>query len=1129
MQPKIEDLVQQKDEIKSSLENLQKLKEKEEKEKFQKEISEKLTKLKKDIESFKTTDDDEKNKLNSLKSDVDKLSEDLKKIDAELKSLEAGVLSSQKTTATQEKKKDKSFRESTKEFVWEQWDKVKSWEVWKEEPWKNILRAVGFWVTWYAIVKWVKSLWNWAFWSDANEEVEEEEETSKKKKKKKWFWKTTGWKVLKRLWIWVWVWTLGYWLWKKLWWIESDEITDKADEKAEETVKLKEKDPEKYEKYRKMWENIDGQYNNIMEKEIKAWWSGMSISDGYEKYTDKNNIDKDTFLATVPMTIDNQFSDVSQFLSEWWYYAYLRGLKFADLKNEIISWWKEKIGKILGPHLSWLTSFIPFKWKDWSEAITDWLQSWNSEDREAELKLFFRQYAKTLNYTQDKLQTLKEIIAAEKIVTTWNHSTVSDALDDYEWVEEYIHNDPRYKNFVNGKLHQSIDVMKTNNIFDDSLSKDIEKIKDSSDAERDRILNLKDWKDAIQRLEEAGTNLTTEHYKEGIECCEEITDDIEDNFDKSWTYLYFWFTHEAWNTLTNNIQEFLQYSWLNSLKSGLKESMSEFKQKFASWNITQEEIKLYKDQVNSYFAMKKEILVWAKAIQQMKSDSPDYAERALNVWSAIVSDLCHQTWATLKHFKNWDYITAWVTATIPLYLWWKVISMIGKKNNIKAVETFWNFIKDSNIFTTTLRIWWFSARRYPWNLNRLPLCLKKGRYNIPHWDQLLLQDLIEWRISWGDVTKILEEWNPKREKLLPNKKANSVSEFVQIMLWKDHVAMPSEYIDILFNNKGKIIFMRNPVLREMFFGKHENIWWVQQWKSIINWYRKKVYNPTEFNKVKALEEFMIWTWWNSSIFETLSDEQKLFAKEMMESWKIKSIEEVKNFTNNIKSYDLSWLDNWKIFQLVDELIDHTDELSDQVKMWERINKAKSTIPAPVVDVVDDVVESAELAENITYKKLKNELNWKIEDLKISRDEYAVWSANYKKLDEQITNLKTFQKNIKRASIEEVEWLYWMYTTLIKFNQWHMFFDNIDALAKIMAEESPELHDALNSFNVQKLRSVIEKLQNEKKLKGLTNDAINNITVLLLEIKNKKVLKSWETLVPSLRNFLKYMGRLSKIT
>ena len=34
-----------------------------------------------------------------------------------------------------------------------------------------------------------------------------------------------------------------------------------------------------------------------------------------------------------------------------------------------------------------------------------------------------------------------------------------------------------------------------------------------------------------------------------------------------------------------------------------------FKQKFASLNITKEEILLYKNQVNGYFAMKKEILI----------------------------------------------------------------------------------------------------------------------------------------------------------------------------------------------------------------------------------------------------------------------------------------------------------------------------------------------------------------------------------------------------------------------------------------------------------------------------------------------------------------------------------------
>ena len=61
-------------------------------------------------------------------------------------------------------KEEKWFRWKTKDFVSENWSDVTSWEKWKEEPWKNIMRAVGFWVTWYAIYKWVKGLWNRAFW-----------------------------------------------------------------------------------------------------------------------------------------------------------------------------------------------------------------------------------------------------------------------------------------------------------------------------------------------------------------------------------------------------------------------------------------------------------------------------------------------------------------------------------------------------------------------------------------------------------------------------------------------------------------------------------------------------------------------------------------------------------------------------------------------------------------------------------------------------------------------------------------------------------------------------------------------------------------------------------------------------
>jgi hypothetical protein len=91
------------------------------------------------------------------------------------------------------------------------------------------------------------------------------------------------------------------------------------------------------------------------------------------------------------------------------------------------------------------------------------------------------------------LFSLKEKIAEEKILhTEGNHSTASDALKDSEWVENYINTDPRFKNFVNGKLHQAVDVMKDNNIFNDSLSHDMEKIKSSCDAERDTILNFKE-------------------------------------------------------------------------------------------------------------------------------------------------------------------------------------------------------------------------------------------------------------------------------------------------------------------------------------------------------------------------------------------------------------------------------------------------------------------------------------------------------------------------------------------------------------------------------------------------------------------------------------------------------------
>ena len=85
------------------------------------------------------------------------------------------------------------------------------------------------------------------------------------------------------------------------------------------------KDPEKFEKYKKLWENVDSQYDQLMDKEIKDWWWWMSIADWYKNYVDKSiSPSLDDFKATVPMCMDNQFWAVSNILSEAGHYAYLR-------------------------------------------------------------------------------------------------------------------------------------------------------------------------------------------------------------------------------------------------------------------------------------------------------------------------------------------------------------------------------------------------------------------------------------------------------------------------------------------------------------------------------------------------------------------------------------------------------------------------------------------------------------------------------------------------------------------------------------------------------------------------------------------------------------------------------------
>ena len=224
----IEQLKKETDEIKKWLEELKNnvsLSETEKKDKAdalktQAEATKK--KIEKEIHSLENKTDDESKKkkeeaetlLNSFNETMNLYSSILSLTDSKP---EDGI--------DQETSEEKWFLWKTRDWVWEQWDDVRDKNKWKTEWWKNLLRTAWFVATWVWAValayKWIKNLWNRAFWDDEDEKSEETDSKPKKRKKSSW-WK----KGLAAVWIWV-AWFLWYKNWDKIkefWWWIRDKI-----------------------------------------------------------------------------------------------------------------------------------------------------------------------------------------------------------------------------------------------------------------------------------------------------------------------------------------------------------------------------------------------------------------------------------------------------------------------------------------------------------------------------------------------------------------------------------------------------------------------------------------------------------------------------------------------------------------------------------------------------------------------------------------------------------------------------------------------------------------------------------------------------------------------------------------
>lgn len=896
---------------------------------------------------------------------------------------------------------------------------------WKTEMGKNVLR-----VAWLGVgVRWLGKL----FWRKYNyeEEIEGYTDMTKKEKRKarrkfrkekrgerreerkqrreenvkKSFRERPFWKFMKNSAITAWIAWWVYWLGKKLWlwwkWEWTWEWANAAastNEQATGTEQLKENDPEKFEKYKNLWSKIDAQYDKIMGKELSAWRWWMSIADGYKKYVSET-ISIDDFRATVPMAIDNEFTSVDKLLSEWWYYGYLRHKTFTELKETILWWGKDKIEKILGPYLCKLTSFIPFKWADWSASLENWLNSWDPVDREAELQLFFRQYVKVINYVQDKKEALKEKIAKEKFVTVWwDYSNVQDALEDNKRVEDYIYSDARYKNFMQWKLYNTVDVMNRENILDDSLSEEMQDMVDAADAERDQILKMHDWKDALWRLEWKWWTLSAEDCCENVDVCKDVVKDLEDNFDKDVMYLYFSSIHQVFNTDENNIQEFLKQSWLNDLKNWIKESMEYYKQKFASKSITEEEILDYKNLLNEYFATKKEILIWAAAIQNMKTDNPNLGEEILNVWSAALHDLVNQTKNSVKHFKDGEILAWWLGVTWVLLVGWTALRMAWKQWS--AVNKFWRFLQKSNMFYVWYNLKDQAARRLGWmhgaSVDWMPSFVQKWRYNCGNGNQLLLQDLLDWKISGKSATKIFKNWNEAWNGM---KYADTLPDFLNKMLsW--YTIDDYKHIAWLIENDTGESLLHNKTIRDLFLKDVKVEWSVSSvWHSIKYGFRPKAYEFKNFDQAWKIYSFLTWK------YTQLADNQKLLFKNLMKNGEFHAIEELSAILTNIDKIDIEWMSDLDVIRL-------SQELSKNVKAFKNTDELEKVVKNTHIETVDNLSD-VRRAFNETIDKAISKFNeLPAEDMlrKTHVPKLEALKSNTSLIDDEMGALVRFTKN-----------------------------------------------------------------------------------------------------------------------
>lgn len=1058
MDKHIEQYSERRDSIRQELENLKSIVDESLKQKKKKEVLAQINTLKKDMELELSTSlsAEDKKKIEEINKSLDPM------VSQELSDLQQEVKTEDQLNKEAPKK---SFWEKTKDF----WIKTK--DVFTENPLKWLL-YVGLWWLWiYSVVNFLK-------WRS-------EEEKKEHQKKSRWgkFW-DNFWRATKAV-----AWTVtGYFgitwlidLYKKEY---NADMTDEEQQQLKDWWEYMKNNPEQAKKYMAIGTNVDEVYDHIMKKEKDVWRdAGMDLDSGYTKYADSKKIDKQTFQGIVPFCVDQEFWSVQELLSEWWYYSYLREKSWEDIKDEITNRSTQKILSFM-PFLSCLSSAQKYlsAGLDPKKIVGQWAQDGTPTERQAELNLFFRQYGKLVVYMQDKKNALVEHIAAEKFKKyPSSFSSLEDAKDDKEWMDSYVYEDERYKNFYQWNMRNAYDVLTKENMMNGNLSNTITTIVQWSDSIREELLDEKNGKDVLTRLKESWNNLSTDIREQAKEACENTLWDIEDNFDETVSYPYLSSIGVAFNTKDNNIQEYLKESGLLWFKNSIKQLLKSFKQKFIEGTINKKELNAYINLTNQYFAFKKEILIASQSLQDIKSENSDRSERSRQIVKSVSMNLWLATWD--------GFAALWNSA----YSFWNALLLLKDEEYNKALEEFGNswkeFIKSWLLLSPAMIIWWYglTATKYKqewqflkkmsmfhvWSrklsyLNKacdLPVwILKKTRYNTKKWYELLLKDVMEGRISDEKLERIIAK-RPKSWNIDPHKPMNTTSDFLKEVM---DLKLEPQDAKLLFGKENKFTILGNESVRELLFSQTKK---TGAWNNIL--LEHTLYNyiqKGDFKKImKTLQNL-------DTKYNTLSWEQKKLIWLIMDDMKMDS-NKLSLISKHIDKLNLSGMNYEQLKKFMNELSKNIDIVTDQ-------NKLNKTI--------DDIKKL-----NNTIDNLKGHRLWNFLDAELQQLDKAI--PKPLNLDAQKSRIQNLRKELQTLEKSELDQLWDVWSAIKQVDKNQDVISSLSDISKIWNATSDKkaFEQAMSELDGDALRKL------NIVWGDVTNEMIERVAKLMWDMKLKQ--------------------------